>query len=113
MLYTSECVILYLLYYSVELTLLLSLPEPPPYYSTIGHTYVPEENHPTCLTTVPKGNGQYVKMQVHAIFATLVPGFPSPYPNMGLTALAALTPEPGGCQALPPPTHLTPSWLKL
>ena len=33
--------------------------------------------------------------QVHAIFATLVPGFPSPYPNMGLTALAALTPEPG------------------
>ena len=33
---------------------------------------------------------------MHAIFATLVPGFPSPYPNMGLTALAALTPEPGG-----------------
>ena len=36
-----------------------------------------------------------ISKQVHAIFATLVPGFPSPYPNMGLTALAALTPEPG------------------
>ena len=39
--------------------------------------------------------GEQAGDQVHAIFATLVPGFPSPYPNMGLTALAALTPEPG------------------
>ena len=39
--------------------------------------------------------GEQAGDQVHAIFATLVPGFPSPYPNMGLTALAALAPEPG------------------
>merc|ERR1719192_623439 len=37
--------------------------------------------------------GEHAGDQVHAIFATLVPGSPSPY--MGLTALAALTPEPG------------------
>ena len=30
---------------------------------------------------------------LHALFATLVPGFPSPYQGMGLTALAALTPD--------------------
>jgi hypothetical protein len=33
--------------------------------------------------------------QIHAIFATLVPGFSSPFPNMGLTALATQTHEPG------------------
>ena len=31
--------------------------------------------------------------QLHAMFATLVPDFPSPYQGMGLTALAALTPD--------------------
>ena len=30
---------------------------------------------------------------LHAMFATLVPGFPSPYQGLGLTALAALTPD--------------------
>jgi len=30
---------------------------------------------------------------LHAMFATLVPGFPSPYQGMGLTALAAITPD--------------------
>ncbi|XP_040580670.1 ral GTPase-activating protein subunit alpha-1 [Lepeophtheirus salmonis] len=47
---------------------------------------------------------------LHALFATLVPGFPSPYPGMGLTALAALTPDtqegpitPGEIAPLIPP----------
>eukprot|EP00095_Tigriopus_kingsejongensis_P007384 maker-scaffold1916_size24942-snap-gene-0.4 protein:Tk07384 transcript:maker-scaffold1916_size24942-snap-gene-0.4-mRNA-1 annotation:"250 kda substrate of akt" len=30
---------------------------------------------------------------LHAMFATLVPGFPSPYQGLGLTALAAMTPD--------------------
>jgi len=47
--------------------------------------------------------GEQAGDQVHAIFATLVPGFPSPYPNMGLTALAALTPEPGEGPVSPAP----------
>ncbi len=30
---------------------------------------------------------------LHAMFATLVPGFASPYHGLGLTALAAMTPD--------------------
>ncbi len=30
---------------------------------------------------------------LHAMFATLVPGFTSPYHGLGLTALAAMTPD--------------------
>ena len=32
--------------------------------------------------------------EIHAIFATLVPGFSSPYPNLGLTALATQSQDP-------------------
>ena len=37
--------------------------------------------------------GDVAGEHLHAMFATLVPGFPSPYQGLGLTALAAMTPD--------------------
>ena len=37
--------------------------------------------------------GEVAGEPLHAMFATLVPGFPSPYQGLGLTALAAMTPD--------------------
>ncbi len=37
--------------------------------------------------------GEVAGEPLHALFATLVPGFPSPYQGLGLTALAAMTPD--------------------
>lgn len=37
--------------------------------------------------------GEVAGESLHAMFATLVPGFPSPYQGLGLTALAAMTPD--------------------
>jgi len=38
--------------------------------------------------------GEQADEEIHAIYATLVPGFTSPYPNMGLTALATQSIDP-------------------
>merc|ERR1712223_1569966 len=52
--------------------------------------------------------GDVAGEHLHAMFATLVPGFPSPYQGLGLTALAAMTPEDGPinpaeiCPLIPP-----------
>ena len=37
--------------------------------------------------------GDVAGEHLHAMFATLVPGFSSPYQGLGLTALAAMTPD--------------------
>ena len=41
--------------------------------------------------------GESAGEPLHAMFATLVPGFPSPYQGLGLTALAAMTPDTQVC----------------
>ncbi len=53
------------------------------------------------------GTGTYTVryIQIHAIFATLVPGFSSPFPNMGLTARATQAHEPGENREQPQPLY--------
>lgn len=50
--------------------------------------------------------GEVAGEPLHAMFATLVPGFPSPYQGLGLTALAAMTPDTQVRRAKPNTTYV-------